>query len=83
MRRTVKTQDAVEDFHLLENSHKGFQQAMKARRICFISFIILINIFRLNKDKDDIQRAYVYFFHETANSHNLETITYITAAWLA
>ena len=32
--RSVKTRDAAEDFHLLENFHKpfqGFHQAMKAR----------------------------------------------------
>ena len=34
-----------------------------------------IIIFRLNKKKDDIRSANVYFdfFHETVNSHNLET----------
>ena len=43
--RSVNTQDAVEDFHLLENSHKlcrDFQQAMEARTACFISFINLL-----------------------------------------
>ena len=38
--RKVKTRDAVEVFHLLENSHKlcrSFHQAMKARTTCFIS----------------------------------------------
>ena len=39
---------------------------------CFLYNII---IFRLNKEKDFIQSVYVYlnFFHETFNSHNLET----------
>ena len=43
--RSVKTRDAVEGFHLLENSHKlcrGFHQAMKALITCFISFIKLL-----------------------------------------
>ena len=43
--RSVKTRDAVEGFHLLENSHKlcqGFQQAMEARTTCFISFIKIL-----------------------------------------
>ena len=43
--RSVTIRDTVEGFHLLENSHKhcqGFQQAMEARRTCFISFIKLI-----------------------------------------
>ena len=43
--RSVKTRDAVESFHLLENSHKlcrGFHQTMKARRTCFISFMKLL-----------------------------------------
>ena len=43
--RSVKTLDAVEGFHLLENSHKlcrGFHHVMKARRTCFISFIKLL-----------------------------------------
>ena len=33
-------------------------------------------IFRLNKEKDNIRSAYVYFnfFHETVNSHNSETV---------
>ena len=42
----MKTRDAVEGFHTLEKSHKrclGFhQQAMKAWRTCFISFIKLL-----------------------------------------
>ena len=41
---SVKTRDAIEGFHLLENSYKlcqGFHQAMKARRTCFISFLKL------------------------------------------
>ena len=43
--RSVKTRDAVEDFHLLENSHRlclSFHQAMKARRACYISFLKLL-----------------------------------------
>ena len=43
--RLVKTRDAVEGFHLLENSHKlcqAFQQAMEALITCFISFIKLL-----------------------------------------
>ena len=43
--RSVKARDAVEGFHLLDNSHKlcrGFQQAMEARTTCFISFIKLL-----------------------------------------
>ena len=71
----MKTLDAVDGFHLLENSHKlcrGFHQAMKARKTCFISLIKLLFF-------DDIQSAYVYFnfFHETLNSHNLETVRHI------
>ena len=36
-------------------------------------------IFCLNKEKDAIQSAYIYFhfFFETVNSHNLETATHI------
>ena len=36
-------------------------------------------IFRLNKEKDDIRSvcAKLYFFHETVNSHNLETANHI------
>ena len=47
----------------LENSHKlcrGFQQAMKALITCFIFFKKII-IFIVNKEKDDIQRAYCKF----------------------
>ena len=43
--RSVKTRDAVDGFHLLENSHKlcqGFHQDMKARITCFISFVKLL-----------------------------------------
>ena len=39
-------------FHLLGNSHKlcrGFYQAMKAQRTCFISFIKLFSILRKRK----------------------------------
>ena len=41
----MKTQDAVEGFHLLENSHKfyrGFQQTVEARTTVFISFVKLL-----------------------------------------
>ena len=36
-------------------------------------------IFHLKKEKDDIRSVYVYFnfFHETVNSHNLETANHI------
>ena len=50
--RSVKTQDAVEGFHLLENSHKlcqVFHQAMKAWRTCFISFIKSFSILTKRK----------------------------------
>ena len=43
--RSVKTREAVEGFHLLENSHKvcrDFQQAMEARITCFVSFMKLL-----------------------------------------
>ena len=42
-------------------------------------FFYKIIIFRLNKEKDDIRSVYLYFnfFHETVNSHNLETGNYI------
>ena len=74
----MKTRDAVEGFQLLENSHKlcrGFHQAMKERITCFISLIKLL-FFALTKRKTIYEaRIYVYFnfFHETVNSHNLET----------
>ena len=44
-----KLKDAVKDFHLLGNSGKlfrGFSQAMKAWRTCFISFIKLFCLLR-------------------------------------
>ena len=39
-------------------------------------------IFRLNKEKDDIRSAYVYFnfFHETVTSHNLEPTNFIATS---
>ena len=40
--RSVKTREAFESFHLLDNSHKlcrGFHHAMKVRKTGFISFI--------------------------------------------
>ena len=42
-------------------------------------FFYKIIIFCLNKEKDDTQSVYVYFnfFHETVNSHNLETANHI------
>ena len=63
--------DAVESFHLLENSHKlcrGFHQAMKALRTCFISFILLLDS-ELTKKKYAMRSAHVslYFFNETVN----------------
>ena len=65
----MKTGDAVEGFHLLENSHKlcqGFQQAMEARITCSDFFYKMI-IFSVNKEKDDIQT-------HTVNSYNSETV---------
>ena len=43
------------------------------------SFLYKIIILRRNKEKDDIRSAYVYFnfFHETVNSHNLESANHI------
>ena len=44
-------------------------------------FFYKIIIFRINKEKDNIRSAYV-FFHETVNSHNLETANhYILYIW--
>ena len=45
-------------------------------------FFYKINIFRLNKEKDDIRSTYIYFnfFHETVTSHNLETANHIAHA---
>ena len=67
--RSVKTRDAVEGFHLLENSHKlcrGFHQAMEARTTCFISFIKLL--FSLLTKRKTIYKA------RTVNSHKSETV---------
>ena len=66
--RSVKARDAVEGFHLLENSHKvcrGFQQAMDARTTCFISFIKLFLLLRKRKTIYEVR---------TVNSHNSETV---------
>ena len=63
--RSVKTQDAVEGFHLRENSHKlcqGFQQAMEARTSCVNSFIKLL--FSVLIKRKTIYEA------RTVNSHN-------------
>ena len=58
--------------HPHENLHKlcrGFHLAIKARRNCFI----------FKKEKGNIRSAFVYFnfFHETVNSHKLETANHI------
>ena len=66
--KSLKTRDAVEGFHLLENSHKlcrGFQEAMEARTTCFISFIKLFSL--LTKRKTVCEAR-------TVNSHNSETV---------
>ena len=71
----MKTRDVLEDFHLLENSHKlcrGFQQAMEARTICFISFLKLL--FSVLTKRKTIYEA------RTVNSHNLETANDIVHA---
>ena len=60
----MKTRDAVEGFHLLENYHKlcgGFQQAVEAGT-CFISFIKLS--FSVLTERKTIYEA------RTVNSHN-------------
>ena len=70
--RSVKTRDAVEGFHLLENSHKlcqGFQQAMEARKTCFISFMKLL--FSVLTKRKMIYEA------RTVNSYNSETVNQI------
>ena len=58
---SVKTRDAVEGFHLLENSHKlcrGFHQAMKARITCLISFRKLL--FSVLTERKTIYKAHMY-----------------------
>ena len=70
--RSENTRDAVEGFHLLENSHKlclGFHQVMEARRTCFISFIKLL--FSVLTKRKTILEA------RTVNSHNSETVNHI------
>ena len=65
----MKTRDAVEGFHLLENSHKlcrGFQHAMEARTTSFISFIKLL--FSVVTKREKIYKAL------TINSYNWETV---------
>ena len=73
--RSMKTQDAVQGFHLLENSHKlcrGFHQAMEARTTCFISFIkLLFSV--LTKRK-------TIYEDRTVHSHNSETVNHIAHA---
>ena len=76
----MKTRDPVKGFHLFENSHKfcrGFHQAMKAQRTCFITFIKLFSV--LTKKKTSIQSPNVYFnfFNETVNSHNLKAANHV------
>ena len=75
--RTMKTWDAVEGFHQLENSHKlywGFHQAIKARITCFIYFIKLL--FSVLTKRKMIYKACIYtlisFIHETVNSYKLK-----------
>ena len=78
---SVKTREAVDGFYLLEDSSKlcrGFHQAMRARKTCFISFIKLI-FFVVTKRKT-IYEARMYTlisFYETVNSYNLETANHI------
>ena len=61
---------------MLENSQtlRRFSPDYEGAEKMFYFFYKII-IFHLNKKKDDIRSAYVYFdfFHETVNSHNLET----------
>ena len=67
--RSVKTRDAVEGFHLLENSHKhcrGFQQAMEAWTTCLISFMKLFSLLTKRKTIYEVQ---------TVNSHNSDSQT--------
>ena len=69
--RSVRTQNAVEGFLLLENSYKlcqGFHQAMKAQTTCFISFIKLFSVLT--------KRKTIYKAH-TVNSYNSETVNHI------
>ena len=71
----MKARDAVEGFHLYENSHKlcrGFQQAMGARTTGFISFIKLL--FSSLTKRKTIHEA------RTVNSHISETANHIIHA---
>ena len=65
----MKTQDAVESFHMLENSHKvgrGVHQAIKAWRKCIISFIkLLVSDLTKRKTIYEARFVYFYFFHGT------------------
>ena len=74
----------------LKNSHKlcrGFCQAIKARRTCFISFIkLLFSFLTKSKIKTMIYTksvcVYFNFFHERVNFHNLEKANYVAKSFL-
>ena len=70
--RSVKIRDAVEVFHLPENSHKlcqDFQQAMESQTTCFFSFIK--SLFLVLTKRNKIYEAC------NVNSHNSETVNHI------
>ena len=75
----MKTRDAAERFHLLDNPHKllWFSSDSEGTENMFYFFYKII--FRLKIEKHDLGSAYVkfYFFYETLNSYYLETANHI------
>ena len=80
--RSLKTRDAVEDFHLLvhelSQTLPRFSPGYDGRENMFYFFYKIIT-FWLYKKKDDILNVFVQFcfFYESVNSYNLETVRYI------
>ena len=72
--KTLEFSPAQEFSQALPRFSPGYEGT--DRRACFFFLIYKIISFQLNKVKDDIQSAF-YFFHETVNSHNLETASHI------
>ena len=76
----MKTRDAVDGFHQLENSQTlpRFSSAYEGTENCFISFMKLVFFFLTKRKTIYEARTYTLISsHKTVNSHNLEIANHI------
>ena len=77
-----RTFERIREQIKLENSRKlcrGFHQAIKARRTCFISFTILLLSVLTKRKTIYKEHMYTLLFLRNVSSHNLDTTILLTS----